>query len=138
MLEMVFRMELSAALVYIDLDGLKAINDTLGHSEGDRAIITVSRSLKENCRSSDILARIGGDEFVILAVGSEKNLKKNISHRLEKVLESLVKVSGFPSGLSFSYGITAYSPGGRSTLDEMLAEADRIMYEQKLQKKSAR
>ncbi len=138
MLEMILRIELSAALVYIDLDGLKTINDTLGHSVGDRAIITVGRSLREKCRSSDILARIGGDEFIILAIGSEKNLKKSISQRLETILESLQKVDGFPSGLSFSYGIVAYSPGDRSTLEEMLVEADRIMYEQKLQKKSGR
>ncbi|MCX7766224.1 MAG: diguanylate cyclase, partial [Candidatus Sumerlaeia bacterium] len=71
-------------LMFADLDGLKWINDHLGHQEGDRALVTVAKILKECFRSSDIIARLGGDEFAVLAVASRKEGTATILERLQK------------------------------------------------------
>lgn len=136
MIKMVARMKLSAALVYIDLDGLKNINDTLGHSQGDRAIITVGRTLAAHCRSSDVVSRLAGDEFVLMAIGSEEDFSEIIAARMEKILDSLRREIDFPGGLSFSYGVAHCKSSDRYSLEDLLSQADQAMYEQKLNKKS--
>jgi diguanylate cyclase (GGDEF)-like protein/PAS domain S-box-containing protein len=137
MIQMVFRMDLSAVLVYIDLDELKTINDNLGHAEGDRAIVAAAESLVKTCRSSDINARMGGDEFVILAIGSEANLAEIMVGRIDEQLKLLQKNHLMPFKLSFSYGISFCRPGERRSLVSLISEADHAMYEQKHKKKTA-
>jgi diguanylate cyclase (GGDEF)-like protein len=138
MIKMVARMKLSAALVYIDLDGLKTINDTLGHAQGDRAIITVGQTLAAHCRSSDVVCRLGGDEFVLLTIGSEKDFSEIIAARMDDILDSLKREADFPGGLAFSYGVVNCKSSERCSLEELLNQADRAMYAQKTIKKSGR
>lgn len=121
-------------LLYADLDNLKNINDTHGHQEGDRAIIEVSKIIDENYRRSDVIARIGGDEFVILPVGDSRDSVEMISARLQKVLDAYNEKSVLPYKVSLSIGIAYYDPQNPCTVDELLEKADKSMYEQKKQK----
>ncbi len=75
-------------MLYADLDNLKIINDTLGHQEGDRALIETADILRNNFRQSDIIARIGGDEFVVFPVGTSADCVDKILERLQKALEA--------------------------------------------------
>jgi diguanylate cyclase (GGDEF)-like protein len=121
-------------LLYADLDNLKNINDTHGHQEGDRAIIEVSKIIDENYRRSDVIARIGGDEFVILPVGDSRDSVEMISARLQKVLNEYNEKSVLQYKISLSIGIAYYDPQNPCTVDELLDRADKSMYEQKKQK----
>lgn len=123
-------------LLYADMDNLKAINDKLGHQEGDLAIIEIALVLEENFRQSDIIARIGGDEFVVLPVESDSEDIEVIISRLQGKLKELnaSRPPGFE--LSLSIGVAYYDPVQPLTINELLEEADRIMYEEKKKKKS--
>jgi diguanylate cyclase (GGDEF)-like protein len=113
---------------------LKNINDTYGHQEGDRAIIEVARIIDENYRRSDVIARIGGDEFVILPVGDSRDTVEMISARLKKVLDSYNEKSALQYKISLSVGIAYYDPQNPCTVDELLDMADKAMYHNKKQK----
>jgi diguanylate cyclase (GGDEF)-like protein/PAS domain S-box-containing protein len=121
------------AEMQINLD-LKNINDTYGHQEGDRAIIEVARIIDENYRRSDVIARIGGDEFVILPVGDSRDTVEMISARLKKVLDSYNEKSALQYKISLSVGIAYYDPQNPCTVDELLDMADKAMYHNKKQK----
>ncbi|UCF87238.1 MAG: diguanylate cyclase [Nitrospiraceae bacterium] len=124
-------------LLYADLDNLKTINDTHGHQEGDRAIIEVSKIIDENYRRSDVIARIGGDEFVILPVGDSRDSVEMISARLQNVLKQYNEKSLLDYELSLSIGIAYYDPQNPCTVDELLDRADKCMYEEKKLKRSS-
>ncbi len=134
-LKLVRRQGISVLMLYADLDSLKDINDAFGHKEGDFALIQVARILKENYRESDIIARIGGDEFVVIPVGSSKDCIDVITSRLQKALDAYN--SSFQKGykLSISTGIACYNPESPCSIDELLAIADKKMYENKSQRK---
>jgi diguanylate cyclase (GGDEF)-like protein len=129
------------ALIYVDLDGLKAINDGLGHEHGDHAIRDMGHVLAGMFRGSDVVARLGGDEFVVLApecagtAGDEPALRARITTALDRFNASGVRAYR----LAASVGISAYLPGdGPRTLEELLAEGDARMYEHKKARKAAR
>jgi len=122
-------------LIVGDMDNLKQINDTLGHAEGDAAIIEIAAILRESFRQSDIIARIGGDEFAILPV---ENMAGNLTapiHRLQNkmALHNDRGKNGYC--LSLSVGTSIYDPGGNYSISELIKQADDIMYEQKKIKK---
>jgi two-component system, cell cycle response regulator len=123
-------------LVYVDMDNMKQINDTLGHQAGDRALIALAALLKSACRSSDIVARLGGDEFAILLYCSGGNCGQNIWERLRENIRSHNQESDGTFQLEVSAGIVAYEPMHPCGLDELLARADRLMYEEKKRKKA--
>jgi len=125
-------------MLYIDFDGLKEINDTFGHREGDLALVDVAGILKATYRESDIIGRIGGDEFAIIPIGtSEDSIEKNIT-RLQINIDDL-NASGLRRyRLSVSCGESRYDPEQPCSLDELLAQADRQMYEKKRNKKNSR
>jgi diguanylate cyclase (GGDEF)-like protein/PAS domain S-box-containing protein len=128
------RMGREMLLIFGDLDNMKGINDTFGHKEGDQALVDTSQILRETFRESDIIARIGGDEFVILAMkGIETSAEKLIS-RLEQVLNQhhLQTKRSYP--LSLSLGIAYFDPKNPCSIDVLLAQADKLMYENKPQK----
>ncbi len=125
-------------LFYADLDGMKSINDTFGHGEGDRALRGVTNILKKTFRSSDIIARWGGDEFVALTVESGEDTKKVISVRLQENLATYNSEESRPYKLSISFGLTRYDPEKPCSLEELLERGDNLMYEQKLGKKYTR
>lgn len=118
-------------LLYADMDRLKVINDECGHKEGDNAIIEIAKILKATYRSSDVVARIGGDEFVVIPVG---NIKENVDMIVERLQKNLDRYNSEKKGaykLSLSAGISFYDPENPRNIDELLREADKMMYEQK-------
>jgi diguanylate cyclase (GGDEF)-like protein len=116
-----------AALVFLDLDGFKAVNDTFGHAAGDEALRAVASVLSQNIRESDVLGRLGGDEFgVILAqVGKQKGMVKAAS-LAAAISEAKVVVEGRRIVLGASFGVRAFEKG--ITAPEMMAQADAAMF----------
>jgi diguanylate cyclase (GGDEF)-like protein len=131
---MASRMRLKVALFYMDMDDLKWINDSLGHAAGDQALQGMAAVLKGSFRSSDILARYGGDEFVALVVITADHSTENLLTRIQEQV-GLYTQSYSESRLSFSTGIATFTWDQPLSLDGLLAEADRAMYKIKLAKK---
>lgn len=119
-------------LWFFDIDNMKWINDNLGHAAGDSALIQTAKILENSFRKSDILARIGGDEFTALAIesGGQKAIKA-LSDRIENFIEESNKNQYFGFKLSISYGVAEYRPNVAVSIDELLERADRMMYMQK-------
>jgi len=115
----------------IDLDGLKTINDTFGHAEGDIAIVQTADILRTSFRSADILARFGGDEFVALAIDTEPSGEQVILDRLRARVHEYNLVHGRGYRLSFSIGVAQFDPQQWASLEQLLALADRKLYSQK-------
>jgi len=123
-------------LFFADLDGMKWINDTLGHEEGDRALIDVAVILKETFRSSDIIARMGGDEFAILAIDTTGIYPEVMMTRLQNQIDAHNNEGTRRYIISISMGTAYYAPENPCSLDELMSRADKLMYEQKKSKKS--
>jgi diguanylate cyclase (GGDEF)-like protein/PAS domain S-box-containing protein len=117
-------------LVYADLDGFKRINDAYGHSMGDVALVEVASLLRRRYRDTDVVARMGGDEFVVLAVEAECD-DETLTHRLESSIEAFNRESRLPFPLGLSLGIIRFEPTDRRSLGELLEIADREMYQSK-------
>jgi diguanylate cyclase (GGDEF)-like protein/PAS domain S-box-containing protein len=124
-------------LLFIDLDGFKWINDTLGHKEGDKALIEATHVLKATFRQADIIARLGGDEFVVLLSEGEGDVIETdiIKERLSKALEDWNAKGNRPYKLAMSTGILHHDFHEKSTIEELLTKADELMFEQKRHKK---
>lgn len=118
-------------MIYADLDGLKVINDTFGHQTGDRALTETAAILKMSFRESDIIARIGGDEFVIIMVGSTQESIDFIIQRFYKTLEDYNAMARSQYRVSISVGMVYYNPDTPCAVDELLIQADKAMYEEK-------
>jgi diguanylate cyclase (GGDEF)-like protein/PAS domain S-box-containing protein len=131
------RLKKGMYLLYADLDGLKEINDNHGHQEGDQALIETAEILKKNYRRSDIIARIGGDEFVVVPVGTSRDSVELITTRLKEAIDEYNTKSSLKYKLSLSVGIAYYDPKNPCTVDELLESADKFMYEHKKQKKDS-
>lgn len=116
-------------LAFIDLDGLKKINDELGHGVGDSMIRSAATLLRQTFRESDVIARLGGDEFCVLAVG-ERTFEGDWQQRLEQAAAEFNAQSGLPA-LSCSIGVVRCPVDDTGSLDELLEHADRCMYENK-------
>ena len=135
-LESFQRSDNGLVVLYADLDGLKGINDSLGHLEGDRALVRTAEVLKEAFRSSDIIARLGGDEFVLLAsVGADESAE-SLTDRLQQKIALANAQRNRPYDLSISIGVTHYDPDEACTLEELMGRADRVMYEEKRKKRT--
>lgn len=125
------------AIVYLDLDGFKLVNDTLGHAAGDQVLIEVARRLERLLRAGDTLARLGGDEFALLCeeVGDEQ--VRVIADRVIDTMADPIEVQGRSIMQAASIGIALYSADGTPTEpDEMLGDADLAMYRAKAAGKS--
>ncbi|MBI4763956.1 MAG: diguanylate cyclase [Deltaproteobacteria bacterium] len=128
------RMGKEMLLIFGDLDNMKGINDTFGHKEGDQALLDTSKILRETFRESDIIARIGGDEFVILAMkGPETSAEKLIS-RFKQVLNEHHRQTNRSYTLSLSLGIANFDPHNPCSIEVLLTQADQLMYEDKSKK----
>jgi diguanylate cyclase (GGDEF)-like protein/PAS domain S-box-containing protein len=134
-LKMVKRQKTGVFMLYADLDNLKYINDRFGHKEGDFVLIQVARILKENYRESDIIARIGGDEFVVIPVGSSGECIGVITSRLQEAIHRYNEEAQKGYILSVSTGVVFYDAEEPCSIDELLAMADKKMYEDKARKK---
>ena len=109
-------------LATIDLDGLKGINDTFGHQEGDVAIVQTANILRSTFRSANVIARLGGDEFVVLAVDAVTAVESVVADRLRARLAEHNRTHSRGYSLSFSIGTTRVDPGRASTLDQLIGE----------------
>jgi len=118
-------------LVSADLDGLKKINDGFGHHEGDRAIVDAGQILRQSFRESDIISRIGGDEFVILITEKPEINAEVLFNRFKKNLEVYNRRVQRPYSFSISMGVAAFDPQNPTDLNTLLIAADRSMYENK-------
>ena len=121
--------------IFVDLDGLKAINDSFGHRAGDVALVEAAELLRETFRESDIIARIGGDEFVVLAIEGTGPAHEQWAARLGENLRRRNERPDRRFRLSLSTGIAYYDPAFPCALDELLDRADALMYEQKRAKR---
>ncbi len=122
-------------LYFIDMDGLKSINDTLGHEFGDMAIRDFSKILKQSFRLSDVIARLGGDEFAVIMV-DEHVTPEMVTKRLQKKINEYNELNSMNVyKLSISLGIESLDPENPITIEEMLRIADEKMYHQKKRSK---
>jgi diguanylate cyclase (GGDEF)-like protein len=117
-------------LLFCDFDSLKKINDTHGHREGDLALIRTADALEHSCRSADVLARIGGDEFAVLALETSTKSQEVILRRFEKALKK-ANAGETRFRLSVSIGVARFDPKHAVSLGELMLEADKAMYEEK-------
>jgi diguanylate cyclase (GGDEF)-like protein len=120
------------AVLFADLNGLKAINDTLGHEAGDRAIRSAGRVLRRTLRESDILARLGGDEFVALISIPNASAMRAVVRRIEAALAEENAKSPLYQ-LSLSLGEAMFDPESQRSLGDLLSEADELMYARKVE-----
>lgn len=121
-------------LILIDLDSLKQINDAHGHIVGDQALIDTAEIIKQTFRSSDVVARVSGDEFVILSTDTAGNGAESIRKRLNENLGIHNTNKSRPYQLSVSFGIASYDPQHPSSIDRLMVKADELMYEEKHKK----
>lgn len=118
-------------LFFIDVDNLKSINDTYSHQSGDDALIDTTNIIKKTFRESDIIARFGGDEFVILARLVKKSLGEKLSARFKRNLNSHNRKNIRPYKLSLSVGVAQCGSKPNISIDDLLKRADESMYKQK-------
>lgn len=126
-----------AALLFVDVDNMKQINDRHGHPAGDRAVIATARMLTETVRDSDIVARVGGDEFCVLLGGAPRRevLQEGI-HRVEESAAAIHQRVDFP--LSVTVGAVLFDPAAPVPIGELMDAADRVMYQAKRRRRQVR
>ncbi|MDO9596388.1 MAG: EAL domain-containing protein [Azoarcus sp.] len=127
------RTELPLALVYIDLDGFKAVNDAHGHAAGDRLLITLAQRMKDCLRAGDTIARLGGDEFAaVLSDLKGQAATQTLIQRLLAAIALPVQVDDLVVNVSGSVGLTFYPQRESIDADQLLRQADQAMYQAKL------
>jgi diguanylate cyclase (GGDEF)-like protein len=137
LLDLTRRMNRKCLLVAVDMDGLKQINDQFGHQEGDKAIAETARVLRRTFRQTDLVARVGGDEFLVLAVDVSNDQSATILGKLE---ENIRRQNAKPEqrySLSLSCGMVEVDPKASANLNWLAETADHQMYEQKRLKKKS-
>jgi two-component system cell cycle response regulator len=133
-LKVAIRTKKRLLLLFIDMDDLKWINDHYGHNEGDQALKDLAKILKQTFRESDIIARIGGDEFVVLFVSTDENSERLLT-RLHENLKDYNDQKSRRYPLSISVGTAQFDPENPISIDELLSKADTSMYVQKQKKR---
>jgi len=131
LIDRVARYEEKAALLFVDLDGLKIINDSFGHQAGDEALVQVARLLIDGVRKSDVVARIGGDEFAILLGHSDEDSAHETANRLVDVIADCEFMHA-GQALPLSVAIGAGSIHADDTPETAMARADQDMYRRKV------
>lgn len=119
------------AVLFIDIDDFKKINDTYGHAFGDRVLVRLARLLKDNLRTVDILCRYGGEEFVILLPRTDTATAESVSSRIIGQVNELRFADHPDFRFSLSIGLVALPPYGDQTLSDCIEQADYAMYEAK-------
>lgn len=122
-------------IIYADLDDLKPVNDKFGHAAGSQMIIDAAKIFRMFFRDSDIIARFGGDEFVILAQDISQAEGEIIRERLQGKIEEFNQTYSNPFSISVSLGIASFNPKSDETIENLISEADKLMYSQKQNKK---
>ncbi|MBU4448624.1 MAG: sensor domain-containing diguanylate cyclase, partial [Proteobacteria bacterium] len=125
-------------LLFADLDGMKEINDTLGHAAGDEALVHTAAILQETYRDADIVGRLGGDEFALLAPQSDISTGEFLKNRLLAKIDHFNAGSKLPYRLSLSIGLAFFDAQDPGSLDEFMSRADLAMYAHKKSKGNPR
>ncbi len=119
-----------SSLIYLDVNGLKAINDTYGHAAGDAVLLQVAQTLVDNVRRSDVVARMGGDEFAVLLSHTDEATATEKARAVVALVEGApLEWNGTKVPLSLAFGVHTFT-GGEDT-SEAIAAADRKMYDRK-------
>src|SRR6185312_10808333 len=118
------------AVLCLDLDRFKAVNDTLGHEAGDQLPIMVAQRMRAAARGSDVVARLGGDEFAIILPDTTQASAEQISRRLLDAIRLPFAIGGESVRIGVSIGVAIY-PADGSTAEELLRNADRALYKAK-------
>lgn len=121
-------------LFFIDIDGMKWINDTLSHNDGDIALIETSNILKSTFSYNDIICRIGGDEFAIISMDSDPETAQKKNQKLMTNQDNLNNSKKYEFRLSISVGESYFDPKNPMNIDELMSRADEMMYENKKKK----
>ena len=129
------RQKIPAALVFLDLDKFKPINDKYGHAVGDRVLVTFASQMKSSFRNSDVFARLGSDEFVVLLSNTSKEQAEEIMVRFNRSLKEINQQANRGYDVTFSYGIVESNPEKYTAIDELLVNGDTLMYEVKRAKR---
>lgn len=130
------RQNLPACLVFIDLNDFKQINDRFGHAEGDLTLMVFVDHIKSVLRDSDLLARVGGDEFVLLLLNISGEMAEAAVSRTSRLIDQYNKKVDRGYEISFSYGMVVYDPESHKDVDALLADGDSKMYENKYSSQS--
>ncbi len=125
-------------LFFADVDRMKWINDNLGHEDGDKALINTAKILVKTFRSSDIISRVGGDEFAILALDADEKTAEGLLKRLHKLVQKSNTRKGRKYDLAISIGYAVFDPHHHDALYELMSRADRQMYQDKKNKEIGR
>ncbi len=120
-----------ACLLSFDLDGFKAINDTYGHAEGDRALKIFARSLRDSLRDGDLVGRLGGDEFVALLMFTTEADAKGVEARVRDLLDERARAEALPYAIRFSMGSVPFEPAAHADFAQWMSRADAAMYARK-------
>jgi len=122
----------SSCFIFLDMDGLKKINDAFGHKDGDAAILSLSAILKKNFREKDLVVRYGGDEFVVLMTNIEEQAINAALSRISAQIESFNARKSYPWTLSTSWGYVYNEAGVKPvSFDWVIEESDARLYEKK-------
>src|SRR5690606_27838332 len=125
------RSDCPATLVFINLKNFRRVNDKFGYAEGDRALVSFSILLMEVFRESDVIGRIGGDEFVVLLTNAAKTDSPDVLARLQEALATSNRQSGHGYQLAYTVEAVEYDPEMHHSIGELLQEADTLMYQNK-------
>ncbi len=125
-----------ACLTFLDLDRFKQINDTLGHCEGDRALMDFADAMKVVFKHSDLFARLGGDEFVVLLNGRCQQQSEALLAQFARYLRKQSVSLNRRYQLQFSSGVVEFDPAHPQTLEQLLHDSDQQMYRSKKQKRA--
>ena len=128
----------SSCLIYVDLDSLKYINDTFGHTAGDMAITHFARILTDTFRDSDVIGRMGGDEFVALLIDATESDIAGMQAFLQSNVDAYNLQAESLQALSFSLGAIRIDPNSTITMEEFLSQADEAMFTHKQRRKRAK
>jgi diguanylate cyclase (GGDEF)-like protein/PAS domain S-box-containing protein len=135
-LEVARRQGTPGAVLYADLDGMKHINDTFGHAEGDRALMDTAEIIRATLRGSDLVARLGGDEFCALLPDCGPGTAEMVMDRLQEAVRTFNSSSDRPFTLALSAGIVPYDPRADSDVEGLIERADRAMYRVKADRRT--
>ncbi|MPQ76623.1 EAL domain-containing protein [Hydrogenovibrio sp. JE_KL2] len=131
------RHQLQMAVVFIDLDGFKAVNDVYGHQVGDRLLVEIAKRFERSLRESDTIARLGGDEFVaVISDFKQQNELEAVLKRLLVDANDPVTLGSSKLGVSASIGVSFYRQGADLDADQVMRQADQAMYQAKLRGKN--
>lgn len=125
------RTKAHATVLFMDMNGMKAINGTYGHDMGDRVLLSVAQTMHETFRDSDIIGRTGGDEFVVFAVNTSIKTANVMVTRLKEYL----KTCDLPFEVSLACGVAAYDWRKNQSLAQLIKQADLAMYQEKIKMK---